>query len=187
MNLLDLDSRWRRFNDPDRACPCCGRRFSGVFDIGFDAPDDWLHGDRLGEDDLEVGADRLGPEFCRIGGRYFLRGVLTLPLRGADEHFSFGPWVEVPETTFRAYLATIDAPDQPFGPAEGILANTLPGFEEDIGAAVTLTLPDPAQRPQMRVEDGPLAQAQVDGITFDDLLDLYDAFGDDVRPHLVAD
>ena len=36
MNLLDLDARWRRFNDPDRSCPCCGRTFSGVFDIGFD-------------------------------------------------------------------------------------------------------------------------------------------------------
>ena len=44
MNLLDLDARWRRFNDANRACPCCGQTFSGIFDIGFDHPDCWPHG-----------------------------------------------------------------------------------------------------------------------------------------------
>ncbi|WP_300434189.1 DUF2199 domain-containing protein [uncultured Mameliella sp.] len=187
MTLLALDSRWRRFNDPNRACPCCGRRFSGIFDIGFDAPDAWPHGERLGEDDLDIGDDRLGPEFCRIGARYFLRAVLTLPLRGSEDGFSFGPWAEVPEPVFRAYLATVDNPDQPFGPAEGLLANALPLFEDEAESAVTLTLPDPSQRPRLTATDGPLAEAQAQGISFDDLLEIYAACGDDIRPHLAAD
>ncbi|MBW4985470.1 DUF2199 domain-containing protein [Mameliella sp. CS4] len=187
MTLLALDSRWRRFNDPNRACPCCGRRFSGIFDIGFDAPDAWPHGERLGEDDLDIENDRLGPEFCRIGARYFLRAVLTLPLRGSEDWFSFGPWAEVPEPVFRAYLATIEHPDQPFGPAEGLLANALPLFEDEAESAVTLTLPDPSQRPRLTATDGPLAEAQAQGISFDDLLEIYAACGDDIRPHLAAD
>ena len=44
MNLLDLDARWRRFHDEDRECPCCGRRFNGIFDVGFGHPDAWPHG-----------------------------------------------------------------------------------------------------------------------------------------------
>lgn len=187
MNLLALDSRWRRFNDPDRACPCCGRRFDGIFDIGFDAPDAWPHGPREGEDDLAIGQDRLGPEFCRVDGRHFLRAVLTLPLRGSDEVFAFGPWAEVPEPVFRAYLATIDDPAAPFAPAEGLLANALPGFEDAADSAVTLTLPDPAQRPLLAASDGQLAEAQAQGMSFDDLLDIYAASGMDIRPHLVAD
>ncbi|WP_417208298.1 DUF2199 domain-containing protein [Antarctobacter sp.] len=187
MNILDLDARWRRFNDDTRSCPCCGRAFSGIFDIGFDAPDDWAYGPRIGDEDLEVAEDRLGAEFCRIAGRYFLRCVVTLPLRGSDDVFSFGPWVEVPEPVFRAYLATIDEATAPFPPAEGLLANTLPQFEEALGTAVTLTLPDPAQRPQVTATEGPLAEAQAQGLSFDDLLDLYAAFGDDIRPHLTAD
>lgn len=187
MNILDLDARWRRFNDDTRSCPCCGRQFSGIYDIGFDAPDDWAYGPRIDDADLEVGEDRLGAEFCRIAGRYFLRSVLTLPLRGSDEVFAFGPWVEVPEPVFRAYLATIDDPAAPFPPADGLLASTLPQFEDEQGTAVTLTLPDPTQRPQMTVTEGPLAETQAQGISFDDLLDLYAAFGDDIRPHLTAD
>lgn len=187
MNLLDLDARWRRFNDPDRACPCCGRRFSGIFDIGFDAPDDWPYGSRTGDDDLEVDEDRLGAEFCRITGRYFIRCVLSLPLRGSDDSFAFGPWAEVPEPVFRAYLATIDDPAAPFAPADGLLANALPRFEDERGTAVTLTLPDPAQRPLLTLSEGPLAEAQTNGVSLDDLLDIYAAFGDDIRPHLTAD
>ncbi len=185
MTLLDLDARWRRFNDDTRACPCCGRHFSGIFDLGFDAPDDWPHLER-GED-VEIGGDRLSTELARIGGRYFLRAVLTLPLRGSNDAFGFGPWAEVPEPVFRAYLETLDDPTCAFPVAEGLLANTLPGFEEETGTAVTLTLPDPAQRPHLTATEGALAEAQAQGISFDDLLDIYAASGDDIRPHLVAD
>lgn len=187
MSFLDLDSRWRRFNDPDRACPCCGRRFSGVFDIGFDSPGDWPHGPRPEGGELEVGRDRLASEFCRLGGRYFLRGVLLLPLRGSDEHFAFGPWAEVAEPVFRACLDSIGDPEHPFAPARGLLANTLPGFEASLGASLAVTLPDPDQRPLFAATEGKLAEAQAQGLSFDDLLDIYAAFGDDLRPHLAAD
>lgn len=187
MSLLALDSRWRRFNDETRACPCCGRRFNGVFDIGFDQPDDWPHGPRMDETDVIVGEDRLSGDLCRHEGRHFVRAVLALPLRGSDEVFHFGPWVEVPETVFTAYLATFDPNPPAFVPTDGILANSLPQFEDASGDVVTLSLPDPTQRPQVLVETGDLAKAQSEGISFDDLLDIYAGSDMDIRPHLAAD
>jgi hypothetical protein len=185
--LLALDARWRRFNDPDRSCPCCGARFSGIYDLGFEHPDDWPHAPRDGQDMLEVGQDRLTADLCRISGRYFLRATMVLPVRGADDGFAFGPWAEVSHETFHAYLATCESQDVVFAPQDGILANALPGFEDSLGDTVTLDLKDPTQRPALAVEFGSLADAQEDGISFDDLLDIYAAAGNDIRPHLTQD
>lgn len=186
MSLLDLDSRWRRFNNESRACPCCGQSFNGIFDIGYDHPDDWPHAGCHGGDPVEVGEDFLVADLCRLDGRFFIRSVLSLPLRGADDRFSFGPWAEVSEGDFHAYADSFSG-SQPFHGAEGILANALPLFEEDFGAAVDMTEHDPTQRPFLTVHAGPLAEAQESGISFDDLLDIYAASGTDIRPHLNAD
>ncbi|EPX81892.1 DUF2199 domain-containing protein [Salipiger mucosus] len=184
MSLLDLDARWRRFNDPDRACPCCGRRFSGIFDLGFEAPDAWPHGPRE-DDELRVGEDRLTPELCRLDAQYFLRGVLHVPVRGADDALAFGPWAEVPRELLHAYLDSFEGAG--FAGGEGLLANALPGFEESEGTPVTLAATDSQERPALAAQDGPLAEAQAGGISFDALLDLYAAAGHDIRPHLAQD
>ena len=60
MNLLDLDKRWQRFNNSNRECPCCGKTFGGVFDIGFDHPLTWPHQSRAdsGQDVIEIDGDK---------------------------------------------------------------------------------------------------------------------------------
>lgn len=184
MSLLALDSRWRRFNDESRQCPCCGQSFSGIYDLGFDAPDDWPHGPSEGED-REYGQDRLSPELCRYQGRYFIRCGLALPVRGADDAMVFGAWAEVAPDLARSYAATLDG--GAFAGGEGILANALPGFEDAEGTAVTLLPTQDIERPALTAEDGALAEAQTQGISFDDLLDVYAAAGNDIRPHLAND
>ena len=184
MSLLALDTRWQRFNDESRACPCCGKTFNGIFDIGYDHPDDWPHAPREGSEDVRVGDDRLGTDLCRLGGRHFLRGTLMLPVKLSGESFGFGPWAEVSSDVFSAYLGTYDPKPQPFPDAEGILANVLPGFDAEANVAVIVACPDPTQRPGLTVADGALADAQEQGISFDDLLDIYAAAGMDVRAHL---
>jgi hypothetical protein len=186
MRILRLVARGRRLNDSARQCPCCGRTFSGIFDLGYDAPDDWPHGARGDSDDLNVGEDRLTPDLCRIEGRYFIRCVLALPVRGADDALSFGPWAEVSHDTLHAYIDAMNGLGD-FAPVEGILANALPGFEDQPGTTVVLTLHDTDQRPELTALDGPLADAQEAGISFDDLLDLYAQAGQDIRPHLAND
>ena len=43
---LAKDPRWQRMLDADWACPCCGQRFGGIMDIGYDHPDSWPYGNR---------------------------------------------------------------------------------------------------------------------------------------------
>ncbi|QEW21303.1 hypothetical protein LA6_003511 [Marinibacterium anthonyi] len=195
MNLLDLDARWRRFNDPDRTCPCCGRSFSGVFDIGFDHPDAWPYGPALegpesqvGPElqvgpEFQVGDDKLGSDLCRLGEERFIRCLLPLPILGSDEVFHFGTWALVAPGDFYTYL------DAAFGEAEfdgcpALLANALPGFEDEDDVPCTLVPGPDSERPRLVVQDGPLKDAQDGGISFDQLLDLYAASGQDIRPHL---
>ncbi|MEQ5868576.1 DUF2199 domain-containing protein [Sagittula sp. NFXS13] len=180
MNLLDLDARWKRLNDPDYVCPCCGRSFGGVIDIGFEEPEDWPHGPLQGED-MTVGEDRLTPDLCRLMGRYFLRVTLPLPIRGASEAMNVSLWAEVARDTFDAYLDTFDSGAAFTG--EGLSANTVPGLDND-ATPLALEAANASQRPVAKALDGPMAETQAEGLSLDDLLDLYAASGNDIRPHL---
>lgn len=183
MNILDLDVRWRRLNDPDWVSPGSGRTFSGVFDIGFDHPDAWPYGPALEGTELQVGEDKLGSDLCRVGEARFIRCLLPLPILGSDEVFHFGTWAAVAPTDFYTYL------DACFGEAEfdgcpALLANLLPDFETDGDLPCILTPGPDGERPRLMAQDGPLLTAQESGISFDRLLDIYAASGQDIRPHL---
>lgn len=187
MNLLALDSRWQRFNDPDYACKCCGRSFGGIVDIGFGQPDCWPHGEMKDGDTLTVGGDVLTADLCVVVELRFLHCVLPLPIRGSDEVFLFGVWASVTKDQFKAYVldATGEAPG--FDGCDAWLMNDLPLFECDEPMACALKPAESAaERPHLTAKNGPLAQAQAEGISFDQLLDIYAASGEDLRPHLLG-
>lgn len=187
---LSNDPRWRRFNDRNAPCPCCGRVFQGVFDIGYDHPAPWPHGNRAeaGVDVMSVGEDSLSSDLCAFGEHRFIRAVLPLPIRGSDQVFSFGPWGSVNPDNYARWVEANATGD--FSRFEGCFAwmmNKLPGVEMDDWIACDL-IPheDPSRRPVLHVHDGhPLAVWQEEGITFDRLLDIYAAAGQDIRPHLL--
>ena len=190
MNLLDLDARWRRFNDPDRACLCCGMRFSGLFDIGFDEPDAWPYGSLRDSDaeELAVGEDKLSSDLCRLGEDRFIRCVLTLPLRGSDETFYFGAWAQVDPADFYAYLDASPGDGPAFAGCPGWLANALPGFDVPEALPCDLRPGGDGECPRLYAHgDTPLVTAQAEGVSFDTLLDIYAASGQDIRPHLAQD
>lgn len=183
---LSKDPRWKRFNDSSYTCPCCSQSFSGVYDIGFDHPGPWPHGNRETEgiEDWQVGDDRLTPDLCKVDQHFFVRCVLYLPIRGADEEFGFGCWGSLSEDNFRAYVANARTGD-PFDGAFSWLANDLPCFESNDGVPCDLEPGAEGQRPRLFAHQGhPLADAQRDGISFDTLLDIYARAGNDLRPHL---
>ena len=184
MDLND-DPRWQRFNDSSRTWR--GRTFEGVFDIGFDHPDPWPHGNRSesGEEVMIVGPDQLDADLCQIGKHRFIRAVLTLPIIGTDQTFAFGAWGSVNPANFDRYVENAAA-----GGFEGCFAwlmNKPPGFDFDDWPPCNLVVTDPAERPHLEVHDGSheLAELQETGITFDRLLDIYAAAGQDIRPHLM--
>ncbi|MGH1353624.1 MAG: DUF2199 domain-containing protein [Thalassovita sp.] len=186
MSLLALDARWRRFNDPDRTCPCCGRRFSGVYDIAYDHPASWPHGDRGDQPFVKVSDDQLAADLCRVGQTRLLRAHISLPIQGADESIHLTPWVAVPDDVFYAYLDTTEG-DAPLpDPTPALLDNDLPELAET-GMTVTLHFDTREALPRIAAPTGPLAQAQDSGLSFDSLLDLYAVCGDDIRPHLLRD
>lgn len=73
---------------------------------------------------------------CAFDGRWFLYARGTLPLRTRDG-VGFGLWVEVSKDDYARFLAADDAAWGSFR-ATGALATDWPGFENVLGAAVTL-------------------------------------------------
>ncbi|GGE46215.1 DUF2199 domain-containing protein [Actibacterium pelagium] len=190
MNLLDLDKRWQRFNDANRECPCCGQTYGGVFDIGFDHPLTWPHENRAdsGQEVIEKDDDKLSADLCRVGDDRFIRCIVALPIRGSDETFAFGAWGSVHPDHFAAYVQAWNSGDwSGFEGCFSWLSNDLPGFESEEPIACNLWIGEPGERPALQAQGGPLKEAQENGISFDDLLDIYAATGNDIRAHLTSD
>ena len=187
---LESDPRWQRFNNSNRPCPCCGRVFEGVFDIGYDHPDPWPHGNRAqsGKDVLAVGNDRLGTDLCELGEYRFIRCILPLPIVGTDQRFAFGPWGSVHPDNFDRYVTSSTHPDNAeFEGCFAWLMNALPVIGGSEPLPCNLVPGAAGERPILEVHDGAheLAELQETGITFDQLLDIYAAAGQDLRPHLM--
>ena len=177
MTLLALDARWRRLQE----------KFGGVFDIGFQMPSAWPHAEPTEETPEGVaGDDRLAPELCRLGGKRFLHAILPLPIRGADDVLYLAPWAEVPPETFYAYLDHV-SDGAPFTGGAARLANDLPLYPGSLDQPVSLNPGGDGARPLILAEDGPLAEAQDEGISLDQLIELYAAAGQDIRQALASD
>ncbi|MFC4733171.1 DUF2199 domain-containing protein [Salipiger abyssi] len=185
MNLLWLDGRWRRFNNARRACPCCGKTFSGVFDISMDHPDIWPHGNRLerGVEAMKVGNDFLTPDVCCCGDDHLVRCVLPLPIRFSEQVFHFGVWGSLSQESFQRYLEE-ETSAGTFTGAFSWLSNALPTFDTDAPVPCDMIPQGGRLRPRLEAHEGPIAAVQKTGISFDRLLDIYAATGQDIRPHL---
>lgn len=188
---LEDDPRWKRFNDQTTPCPCCGGSFNGIFDIGYDHPDPWPHGNReaSGKDILRVGDDHIGTDLCALGNHRFVRAILEIPVIGTDTRFAFGPWASLTPDNFLAYVNSNQIPDAAaFQTCFAWLMNLLPGFDFTEPQPCDLVPGGPNDRPKLIAHEGAseLAWAQSNGISFDRLLDIYTAAGQDIRPHLEA-
>ena len=81
-------------------------------------------------------------------GRFFIRGVAYVPMRGDErDRFGWGLWAEVTGEVFRRYLSLMHRDGSAEAPAEGLVANTPEGYE-DLGAQrVRIRFGPPAERP----------------------------------------
>ncbi|GAA3871319.1 DUF2199 domain-containing protein [Celeribacter arenosi] len=157
VSILDLDPRWRTLMAK-----------GGVMDIGFDHPSDWPHGERGEEPFVKEGDDQLTSELCRFGAARFLRVTLSLPIRGSEEVLYVALWAKVAHDVFYAYLDTLDGAPAP-APAAGTLANNLTPLAGS-GAELMIEFGDGTARPAATLTG-------VDDLSFDQLLDLYEAAG----------
>lgn len=127
-------------SDESFICSTCGQRHPGLSkDYGFRLPDE-VHA--LGYVDRYL-RSRSNADLCTLdGGRYFLRGVLPVPLIQANDDFCWGVWVEVDEMTHDTYAQGFesDLSKHPLRP--GRLANNIPGYAGTVGLAVDIRFQD---------------------------------------------
>jgi hypothetical protein len=84
--------------------------------------------------------------------RYFVRGLLSLPVRGREMPYRLGMWAEVPQHSFERIWTLWDDPDQAEEPPlPGQLANSVPGLADSVGLSVRVWLSGPTTRPEFEV------------------------------------
>lgn len=135
-----------------------------TLDWGFELPDEvWA----LSEG--ELGAEvRYNDDLCQWGDRAFIRCILPVPLKGADEYFGWGVWAEVEVEVFERYLDLYEADGREEPPHPAKLANRLPPYAgTTLGTRLLLQFQTPDERPTLILPEGDksrLAQDQRDGI-----------------------
>src|SRR5215213_7644606 len=92
-------------------------------------------------------------DLCTIDyERYFVRGVLPLPVEGREYAYQIGIWVEVKEDDFRSVVDLwTDEAQSNRPPFEGTLANDISLHESTPGLEVRLALTGPKTRPDIHV------------------------------------
>lgn len=189
MTLAD-DPLWQRLNDQAFRCPCCGASFNGVFDIAYDHPDAWPHGSfrENGGETVKVGKDKLGSDLCVLNEDRFVRGIIEIPILGSDTRFGFGAWVSLHPDNFQVYVDAYGTENElKIGPYFGWLSNNLPVYGTGEFLKTEVVFQGGGKRPRLNVwdESSTLQKDQKAGMSFSELLDLYAASGNDIRPHLM--
>ena len=127
---------------------------------------DVIHGLAADERDARC---KISADVCVLDReRFFLRGLLPIPVSGRSNPYNIGVWAEVPLETYRRVYDRWDDPDQRDEPRlPGALANNVPLQGRDtLGVEISIQLIGQKSRPEFYVEsDGhPLNREQTQGI-----------------------
>ena len=125
-------------------CGCCGKEAGDfTFDKTYQMPD------VIWNLDEAVRAERaaIHGDFCRLNDDYVLRGMVYLPLIGADRCFGWGLWAEVGKEEFFNYFENYENDNSSSSPFVGRMANSIPFYSETNGIALNIKLGDETLRP----------------------------------------
>ena len=151
-----------------KKCATCGEWHDvDRMEVAFSSPDAYLAIPKE-ERDSRV---KLNADFCSIDDRrFFVRGVIPVPVPARDRDYCWGVWAEVNEADFRAIVETWNAKDvSGLEPIHGIVANAVPEYEGALGLKLQLHLKADS-RPFMYVtEESDFRQDQVVGVSLADL------------------
>jgi len=186
------DPRWNAFNTQGFAC-ACGERHVGLFPIHLHHPLGWQ-----GKDDYEVDADMrldgtfLSANFCIIDGKFFaMRVRLPLQMRGAaPAAFMFTAWASLDRVDFEAFVEAYKSGKlDPEARARARLVNRVGGYPDSFNLMGTAFQQVDAAPPVMIVHgiqagpnnEHPMLADQRNGIGVDKMLELFAAYGHDMR------
>ncbi len=132
-------------------CRCCGETHDiEEMDFGFRRPDAWVDLTEPERPARSVFNDEAG---IIDGNRFFIRGVLYVPVAGRQNQFGWGVWGEVSEETYercRELFRDENQHQAPRFPAQ--LANRLPGYPSTLGLPMAMQLVSPDLRPVFYLE-----------------------------------
>jgi hypothetical protein len=148
-------------------CSTCGKWHAGLpLDWAFDSPIYW---EQLAEGDRSK-RGFLNSDFCEINGHdFFVRGVIAIPIVGADESFMWGVWVTLSKPHFDRMVAVWHSPEIIDEPRYfGWLSNNIPVYPNTLNLKTNIYSKDVKHRPFIELEptDHPLALEQRTGITY---------------------
>ena len=146
-------------------------------DIQMKLPDDIWMLDSL--ERYRRGA-RFTEDFATMDGSTYVFGVIEIPFSYTEGSFTWGCWVEVSRALHDAYLDAFQTPDADRLSGTGILANSIPGYEDADKVTVAITFSS-ERRPIFVLEPGnSLADDQKAGLSLEDHYALDELlFGDD--------
>jgi hypothetical protein len=120
-------------------------------------------------DEERAGRTRLTDDFAVLDdNRFYVRGLLELPIPELESHFGYGVWLEIEQPDFAHLLKHWKDPDQSeFPGTPGLLANELEPYAPTNGLRVLLQPVSADLLPSVAVLDAahPLAIDQQSGIS----------------------
>ncbi len=159
-------------------CRQCGEVHEGLpTDWGFQQPDE-VHALGYVEEYLRARSNR---DFCTLDeARYFIRGVLMLPILELGDTFGWGIWVEVSRDHHDLYVRLFNEDASAEPRVVGQIANSIPGYEETLELSIEVQFGTPDQRPTFWLPSGTqhqLHDEQLNGLSSERHHDLLEACG----------
>lgn len=193
MTEVASDPRWIRFNAEEIPCSC-GQSHKGLFPINMLTPLGWPHAtDYASDDNVPLEGNFLSPNFCVWDGKWFsIRVRVPLQMRGASPwSFTYTAWAALNRPDFEGYVMAVRSKSLKDGArAQARLVNRIGGYPDTFSLMGTAFQTEDGAPPVLLVHgeqpdnrpDHPLITEQRDGIDFDRALDLFAAYGHDMRP-----
>jgi hypothetical protein len=107
-------------------------------------------------------------DLCTLDDRrFFVRGVLPIPVQGREVPYNWGIWAEVDAESFQRILDLWSDENQASEPPlRGALANDIPLFGITAGLSLQVFLTGPQTRPRFQLDESPhpLCKEQRQGI-----------------------
>ena len=155
-------------------CSVCGKEHDALpRDMAYQRPGDYFdvppdeHSKRVWFD------AETNPDLCVIdGSKFYLRGVLAVPIQNEADEFRWGPWAQVEEKYLRRYYELWNETDVSGEPTfRGTLSGGVRDFADSDELEVIIELQSNNQRPRLTVvsETHPLAIAQRNGVTLEEV------------------
>lgn len=133
-------------------CAVCGKEHPrSALELSFRRPDPII---ALSKEEREERCKE-SDDICVINReRYFVRGLLPLPVEGRDRPYRIGIWAEVDEESYqRIHNLWSDENQSSEPPFQATLANDLPNHNNALGLRAQLKLSGPTTRPDIIVTD----------------------------------